>query len=236
MKILVIGGMHGNELLGIQVVRLLQKNPINNVDGIFANEQAIAQNVRFVDQDLNRTFPGSNRGLNYEQQRAAWVIKKAKDYDIVLDFHNTYCPDNDCGFIGEASDTILMDIAGLFGLKRIIIADYDCLNKYAANCMSIEISVDSNCNDPGLWYDRISMLSRLQSCRSEAPIELFRFVYRMSLEDRDRYDLTNQDLKAFMKINPDLAKKLGIKSPAYPIFIGDAFTPYNYGGILNKIT
>ena len=236
MKILVIGGMHGNELLGIELVTLLQKMPISNVDCIFANKQAIEQNVRFVDQDLNRSFPGSNVGSNYEQQRAAWIIKKAKKYDIVLDFHNTYCPDNDCGFIGEDSDSVLMDVAGLLGLKRVIVADYDCLNKYAPNCLSIEISLDSTSNNPLMWYDRILLLSRLKTFKTCEPIDLFRFVYRMSIEDRDTYDLTNQQLKAFKAMSPNLAKNLGVKSPAYPIFIGDSFTPYNYGGILNKIT
>jgi len=32
-----------------------------------------------------------------------------------------------------------------------------------------------------------------------------------------------------------LAEKMGVKTPAYPIFINDKFTPYNYGGLLNKI-
>ena len=41
MKILVIGGMHGNEMLGIDLVKSLQENPLENIDSVLANEEAI---------------------------------------------------------------------------------------------------------------------------------------------------------------------------------------------------
>jgi hypothetical protein len=235
MKILVVGGMHGNEPLGIELVKALRNKPINNVDAVFANERAIQQNVRFVDQDLNRTFPGSVNGKTYEQRRAAWLIEKAKHYDIVLDFHNTYCSGNDCCFIGEQAKPILTQTAGFLDLRRVIVANYDCLNKYAKNCISIEISLDSPINSTELWYDRVRLLAQLQQFTTEGVIEKYLFTYRMSLQDRDTYKLKKANLKAFQAIDPALANKLGVRSPAYPIFIGDRFTPYNYGGILEKI-
>ena len=57
MKILVIGGMHGNEMLGIDLVKSLQEDPLENIDSVLANEEAIKVNKRFVKQDLNRSFP-----------------------------------------------------------------------------------------------------------------------------------------------------------------------------------
>lgn len=236
MKLLVIGGMHGNEPLGIKVVRLLQKKKLKNVDAILANREAVDKNCRFKTQDLNRTFPGDLDSNIYEQKRAAYLLEICKKYDLVLDFHNTYCPGNDCSFIGINANEDLFKVSSFLGLNKIIIADYECINKYAQNCISIEISLDSQEMDAGRWCEKISELANVNLLPEAGDIELFRFVYRMTIDDRDKFNLGNKNLKAFEPISDELARSLNVESPAFPIFIGDKFTPYNYGGLLNKIT
>ena len=234
MKILVIGGTHGNEPLGINLVKLLKKKKINYVDAVFANNRAIKLNTRFTNQDLNRSFPGKYNKI-YEEKRASFLLKLCKKYDLVLDFHNTYCPNNDCAFIGKPANKNLSNISLYLGLNRVIIADYDCINKYAPNCVSVEISLTSKVMDINYWYKKIEDLSKLKSVLKTKPLKKFKFVYRMTLEDRDNYDLLNKNLQAFKPINKKLANAMGLKSPAYPIFINDKYTPYNFGGLLNKI-
>ena len=41
MRVLVLGGMHGNELLGVELVRSLQESPIVGVDVRIANQRAV---------------------------------------------------------------------------------------------------------------------------------------------------------------------------------------------------
>ncbi len=235
MKVLVIGGMHGNETLGLKVVELFRKNPIKDVDTVLANKLAIEGNCRFVGQDLNRSFPGSTKAKEYEPKRAAQLLKLTKKYDVVLDFHNTYCPNNDCGFVGETVSKKLYGVAWLLGLDKIIVADYECINKFANNCLSIEISMDSPLNKPNVWYERIKQVSTIEGFSTKPKIELYRFVYRMTLKDKDKLDLDRQKLEAFQPMDNELARAMGVSVPAYPIFIDDKFTPYNYGGILNKL-
>lgn len=236
MRVLVIGGMHGNEPLGIAIVKLFKNSPVKNVDTVFANDLAIEANSRFVEQDLNRLFPGNSKSKNYEPRRAAQLLALAKKYDIVLDFHNTYCPDNDCGFVGQSASEFLYKAAVSLGLRRVIVADYDCINKYAPNCLSVEISLDSEQNKPEVWYKRITQLSQLDNLNDDRDsLEKYRFVYRMTLEDRDKFALQSKKFQAFEPISGELAAKLGVISPAYPIFIADKFTPYNYGGLLNRL-
>lgn len=117
----------------------------------------------------------------------------------------------------------------------MIVADYDCINKVANNCLSVEVSLDSSLNDAKLWYERISLLSRLEKFTTKPSIQKYRFVYRMTTEDNVRLKLDKQNLKAFQPLDRSLAGAMGVSSPAYPIFIGDSFTPYNYGGLLNKL-
>jgi hypothetical protein len=235
MKILLIGGMHGNEPLGQEVVRLFQDAPTSCVDVVLANEQAILRDCRFVKNDLNRSFPGDPKSNDYETKRASELLALTRDYDIVLDFHNTHCPNNNCGFVGEKAPQQLYDVSAWLGLNRVIVADYDCINKYAPNCLSIEISLAGQLMDAKAWYKRIKRLAELQSVAAAKDIQRYKFVYRISLEDKERLGLPNRDLQAFKALNPELAETIGVQSPAYPIFVNDAYTPYNYGGLLNAI-
>lgn len=234
MRVLVIGGMHGNEHLGIQLVAAIQEISLPNVTAVIANDKAVAVNTRFVDHDLNRSFPGSNVG-EYERYRPKELVKLCRKFDIVLDFHNTHCPENDCGFLGESASALTLSAASWLGLDKVVVADYDCINKYAQNCLSVEISVDSPRNSVDEWLNLIKKLARRSNLPQAAPVDKFRFVYRMSLADRDEFDLPARRLRAFQPIPEDLAESIGVESPAYPIFIGDKFTPYNYGGLLNKL-
>lgn len=234
MKILIMGGMHGNEPLGIELVRKLEKCPIDDVDTVLANQPAVAANRRFTDQDLNRSFPGSLSQSSYTLRRAAELVEFTKGYDVVLDFHNTHCPDNDCSFVGMNAHNKLYELSSILGLRRVIVADYDCLNKYAPNCISIEISLGSPLMDVWYWYNVIARLAKKKPVGVQLPVETYRFVYRMTLADKERLNLETYQLEAFKPLPTALADELGVVSPAFPIFIGDAYTPYNYGGILNK--
>jgi len=234
MKILVIGGMHGNETLGIQLVEMLKERPIASVESLIANEEATKKLSRFTGKDLNRSFPGG-QAKSYEDVRAKELLTLSKDYELVFDFHNTYCPDNDCSFVGESAMSLLYNVSSMMGLSRVIVADYDCINKYARNCISIEISIDSKRNDPELWYAQIKELSVMSEPGQYQAVSKYRFVYRMTLKDKEKFRLDKYKMKAFEPLEADLCRELGVTSPAYPIFIADKFTPYNYGGLLNKI-
>jgi len=233
MKVLIIGGMHGNEPLGIAVVERLTRQPVQNVTAVIANPQAQRQNTRFTASDLNRSFPGNEE--SYEGQRAKELLALCAGFDLVLDFHNTHCPDNDCVFIGENADEVLLNAASYMNLKRVIVADYDCINKYAKNCISVEISLSSPRNDVDAWVKTITALAAAQTLPEAHDVVKYRFAYRMTLDDNLTLNLDKVGLQAFQPIATALALKMGVQSPAYPIFIADRYTPYNYGGLLNKL-
>ena len=89
--------------------------------------------------------------------------------------------------------------------------------------------------DAEYWYELIEQLATRESLTPATDVTKFRFAYRISQEDKVKYDLPSRDLRAFVPLDRELADRLGVVSPAYPIFIGDNLTPYNYGGIVNKI-
>lgn len=86
----VICCLHGNEKFGLRVFQALKKqiNLYPNLQLIIANEEAIKINKRFVEQDLNRSFPGQPQG-NHETKLADKILKKIQKSHYVLDVHTT---------------------------------------------------------------------------------------------------------------------------------------------------
>jgi succinylglutamate desuccinylase len=67
-KILIIGGLHGNEPLGIEIVRYFLQSPTPNITCEYGNPEAIELNTRFKDLDLNRVFPSKENGQNSRRE------------------------------------------------------------------------------------------------------------------------------------------------------------------------
>lgn len=229
MKILVIGGTHGNEQLGVSIVSLLRCQPIENVDCLIANPKAVAMDARFVETDLNRSFGIS--GVSYEISRANEIEMLVKPYDIVLDFHNTMTAENDCCFIGESSQNVLRTVAQVLQLKNCIIATYDCINKQCPNVLSIEISLGGQLDSAKLWYERIKCLVTSEYGLGNDEVQLYRLVGRVTWEESDKLDVTKW--RPFRQISRTDQTKLGYIEPVYPIFIGSKLTEY-FGSLLIK--
>lgn len=230
-KFLVIGGLHGNEPLGLEVCKKLEKIKITNIDILYGNKKAIRDNKRFIEQDLNRVFPGSN--ASYEGRRARQIMKICEDYDFVIDFHNTNCPGNNCGFVGGSRWQAAANLAAYLKLKKLIVADYDCVNKYVKNCLSVEISLGDRLCGADYWVGALSKLSRFNPKKNYGKMELYKFSYRITREQQNK--LRFPRWKAFGRMpNRDLVK-LGLSGRYYPIFVDDAYTPYNYAGLIQKL-
>ena len=87
----VVGGIHGDEPCGPHAIeRLLAEPPAvqRPVKLVVANETAIDQGVRFVDDDLNRVFPGDPDAASHERRLAAALAAEVGDCQT-LALHST---------------------------------------------------------------------------------------------------------------------------------------------------
>jgi predicted deacylase len=87
----VVACLHGDELCGKRAIdRLLDAEPAVSapVSLVVANEPAVEAGVRFLEQDLNRAFPGDPDGDTRESRLAAELLT-ALDGTPVLDLHAT---------------------------------------------------------------------------------------------------------------------------------------------------
>lgn len=90
IKLVIVCCLHGDELIGERVFEYY-KDKLDELDGIrliFANEEAHAAKTRFIDDDLNRSFPGDVAG-HHEQTLAAQIVPLVQDVRYVLDLHTT---------------------------------------------------------------------------------------------------------------------------------------------------
>ena len=231
-NILVIGGLHGDEPLGIEMVRGLQEKPLPGVTAIIGNPEAVRANIRCIESDLNRVFPGKSEG-NLEERRAAEIIEIAQGFDLVLDFHNTRAPDNDCTFVGEEPSQEMLAAIGALGLERIVVCDCDCVNRHIRGSIGIEISISSALCNASEWRKRIAVFAEGITLERKAPT-LFRLVRRVNREERERYDL--KDWRAFAEIPDRDREALGLPTGTYcAIFVNDAYTAQNYATLLTPI-
>jgi hypothetical protein len=87
-RVLVLGGVHGDELNGIEAAEALKGVPGLEVISP-ANPEAYGAGTKRTPSDgadLNRSFPGTLTGT--ATQRTAWgVFQRVKESDIVIDLH-----------------------------------------------------------------------------------------------------------------------------------------------------
>ncbi len=102
-RIALVGGTHGNETSGIQLIRNYRTYGLPELaEGLevslhLANPSAIAANVRFVDEDLNRLFTPERLTAGGSSKEAILAShlnetlgpKGNSAYDVVIDIHNT---------------------------------------------------------------------------------------------------------------------------------------------------
>lgn len=87
-KTLIIVATHGDEKIGFKVVANLKKLGLSQkFDFIIGNPKASRKNKRFLEADLNRSYPGNKNSLIYEERLAFENLKIAKKYRWVVDIH-----------------------------------------------------------------------------------------------------------------------------------------------------
>lgn len=87
----IIGSLHGDEPCGKESIERFLNSDYGlnkSVKFIIANEKALDRNVRFVDVDLNRNFPGDIESELHEEKLAAKIMEEVQGLKV-LDIHST---------------------------------------------------------------------------------------------------------------------------------------------------
>lgn len=85
---------------------------------VFANEEAFEANARFLDEDLNRAFPGDADSASHERRLAARLMDELR-HTAVLDLHSTVSYRDPVGFIKGRPDE-REQLALKTGVSRVV--------------------------------------------------------------------------------------------------------------------
>lgn len=131
--VVIMGGLHGNEPIGVMVIEALKKllKP-QKIKGeiylILGNPQAYKANKRFIDCDLNRIFHlNFGKKLNTEEKRALEIAPILKKANYLLDIHSTQKPS--IPFIYTAAKASHFKLAKIFATKFIVSGSKKFKNK-----------------------------------------------------------------------------------------------------------
>lgn len=144
---LLIGATHGDEPIGIEVAEKIRSLlGEDKVDLMIGNPRAYELGRRFVEVDLNRTYPGDIRSDVYEEGLAADNLKKAKQYDWIIDVHETKYSSESFVVIPR-SKIPDKDFVEATGFKKVVLwpstsgRNTGPIAQFLDNAIEIEISV-----------------------------------------------------------------------------------------------
>lgn len=116
--ILFIGATHGDEPIGVEVLKNIERKN-NNFDWIIGNKKALERGTRCFEEDLNRSAPGDTQGKTFEQRRAAEIIELSKNYKYTIDIHGTVKNTGIFIILNKLTKQNLQ-LASLFNIKNIV--------------------------------------------------------------------------------------------------------------------
>ena len=102
-ELAVVGSIHGDEPCGAHAVEtLLEESPAvtRPVKFIIANERALDRDVRFIDTDMNRAFPGDPDAEMHETRLAAELLNELRGC-TTFSMHSTQSYDRAFAIVDE---------------------------------------------------------------------------------------------------------------------------------------
>lgn len=108
-EITVIGSLHGDEPAGKKAIETILEEEIEfkkPVKFIIANEEALEQDERYLEVDINRSFPGDPESSLHEEQLAAEILQEIGETKV-LDIHTTHSHPEPFAVIKSMDDEII---------------------------------------------------------------------------------------------------------------------------------
>ncbi|WP_265111821.1 succinylglutamate desuccinylase/aspartoacylase domain-containing protein [Halosolutus halophilus] len=106
-EVAVVAGVHGDEPCGVRAIeRLLDERPTveRPVKLVVVNEAALERRVRFVDEDLNRAFPGQQDAKTHEGRLAHRLVEELEGC-LAFSMHSTQSHADPFAIVNGISET-----------------------------------------------------------------------------------------------------------------------------------
>ena len=161
-NVLFLGAIHGNEPAGPKAIyKVLEKfasKALVPLSGTLSfipicNPKAYDNDVRQIDENLNRIIKKYDNPQTYEQQLANELVDYIKEADVIIDLHSTFCPVAEPFIFSDYPNKLADKLSAAQNIKYIIkgwpqiyansssIQDLStgaCAQQYNKTCLTVE--------------------------------------------------------------------------------------------------
>ena len=123
-EVAVVGGIHGDEPCGPRAIEAFLRDPPpveRPVKFVVANEEALSRNLRYVEEDLNRAFPGDPDGETHESRLAHDLLSEIRGL-TVFSIHSTQSYGKPFGLC-ERLDTLARSVVPQLSVEALVETD-----------------------------------------------------------------------------------------------------------------
>ena len=141
-EVAVVGAIHGDEPCGVAAIEALLEDrpPVERpVKLVVANEAALEAGERYIDDDLNRSFPGDPEASSHEKRLAARLGSVLEGCETVS-LHSTQSYDDTFAIVNRMGD----------------------FERAVTPCLSVDAIVDAGAFDRGRLFVSLDRLVELE--------------------------------------------------------------------------
>lgn len=226
-NLVIIGGLHGDEKTGIEIVGYFRKHPVHGVESIIANPPAVGKNKRFLETDMNRSF-SPPVAISQEEHLANRLKETIKNADLVFDFHNTRARYTTCAIVTMSPTEQHKRLTAFFGFHRLVIMppSGSLISQNPKYAISFEIANNERKKlTSKMMIKKITELKNMNKSMDVKKLEYFFFYYKVTKATLKRLGISEQMVHNFKPLTSVQKKKLHIplQKDVYPIFKKDRF-------------
>ena len=241
-EVAIVGAIHGDEPCGSRAIRrLLAADPAveRPVRLIIANEEALADGVRYLESDLNRSFPGDPEADTHEERLAARVLD-AVDGCTTLAIHSTQSYAEPFAVI-DSMDEVARAVAPHLPVDVVIETDAFTEGRLIEHPHTLEVEAglqgSDTAADNAYWLARAFLAATgvlsapgaegVVDAGGREAVDVFRLRDRIPKPDADEYEVFANNFErvevgeAFAAADGETFQAV---EPFYPVLL----SPYGY--------
>jgi succinylglutamate desuccinylase len=233
-EIAVLGGIHGDEPSGVHAVEwLVEERPDveRPVKCIVANEEALERGVRYVDEDLNRAFPGDPDAPTHEGRLAAELLSELRGC-LTLSMHSTQSYDRPFAVVGEL-DSLAEAVCPYLGVDCVVEAGEFTEGRLVEHADVVEVecgrqgSAEAAENAVELTRAFLGTVGALPEERAEERVPVYRLSRLVPKEAGEVHEVFVENFERVAAGEVFAAtdgRELAAEEPFYPVLL----SPYGY--------
>ncbi|PSQ26443.1 succinylglutamate desuccinylase [Halobacteriales archaeon QS_9_68_17] len=236
-EIAVVAGIHGDELGGVRAVERLLDEPLTAdrpVKFVVANEEAIEAGERYLEADLNRSFPGDSDADEHERRLAAAVSDEIEGC-LTLALHSTQSYAEPFAVV-DGIDDMVRDICPRLSVAAVVETSEYIQGRIFVATDAIEVETGLQGSDQSeenalrIVREFLTATGVLPGDAIGREVPAYKLLYPIDKEPADEYEVFAENFERVDAGEPFAAAdgaELTAEDDFYPVLL----SPYGYANV-----